>query len=184
MKSTASTRTLLLLRHAKSSWDQAGSADSERPLAPRGIRAAPLIGAEMARRGWRPDQVLCSPARRTRQTWELVAGELAAGALEPPPVRYEPALYLAAPAALLRLIRAAPPDAARLLLVGHNPGLQELAVLLAGRGEGDALARLRAKLPTGGLVVLTLDAGWGSVAAGTAALEAFVTPRDLAGDPE
>lgn len=175
MNSSGSVRTLLLLRHAKSSRDDPAIEDLDRPLAPRGHRAAPLIGAEMARRGWIPERVLCSPARRARETWALVAE-----ALGPAPVTYEPGLYLAAPAALLRLVRDNPAGIGRLLLIGHNPGLQELALLLARPEPGDALDRLRAKLPTAGLAVLELpDGAWGALGAGSARLTAFVTPRDL-----
>jgi phosphohistidine phosphatase len=175
MVSSGSVRTLLLLRHAKSSWDNPGADDFERPLAPRGRRVAPLVGAEMVRRGWLPERVLCSPARRTRETWEL-----ASAALGPVPASFEPGLYLAAPAALLRLVRATPPEVGRLLLIGHNPGLQELGLLLADPRSGEDLVRLRAKLPTAGLVVLSLpDGPWSAVAAGNLRLEAFVAPRDL-----
>jgi phosphohistidine phosphatase len=175
MESSGSTRTLLLLRHAKSSWE-AGVEDFDRPLAPRGRRTAPLIGAEMVRRGWIPEQVVCSPARRARETWDLVAG-----ALGPvPPATFEQGAYLAAPAALLRLVRGVAPEVGRLLVVGHNPGLQELALLLASPDSGAPLERLRAKLPTAGLAVLELPAGpWSALAAGSARLRAFVAPRDL-----
>jgi phosphohistidine phosphatase len=166
---------LLLLRHAKSSWDKPAADDLDRPLAPRGRRTAPLIAAEMARRGWVPELVLCSPARRTRETWDLVAP-----ALGPVPVTYDPGLYLAAPAALLRLVRATAPEVACLLVIGHNPGLQELALLLADPASGDSLGRLRAKLPTAALAVLGQSGGpWSAVAAGGLRLQAFVTPGDL-----
>ena len=174
MDSSGSERTLLLLRHAKSRWAEPRTGDFDRPLAPRGRRSAPLVGAEMVRRGWLPQRVLCSPARRTRETWDLVAA-----VLRPVPATFEPALYLAAPAALLRLVRGTPPEVGCLLLIGHNPGLQELGLLLADPASGDAVGRLRAKLPTAGLAVLRLAEPWSAVAACSLRLEAFVTPQDL-----
>ncbi len=111
-------RQLLLLRHAKSSWDDAKLADFDRPLAPRGLKTAPLMGRELARRGWLPDLALVSPALRTRDTWRLVAAELPKHV----PAEFAEELYEAAPAAILARVRQA--KATSLIVIGHNPGLQ------------------------------------------------------------
>src|SRR5690242_6514131 len=115
-------RRLLLLRHAKSSWSDPGASDHERPLNRRGQEAAPRIGAYLARHRLIPDAVLCSTARRTRETWELVAAEAPAA----PPPRFTEQLYDATPRTLLDVFRRADPAAESLLVVGHNPGLQEV----------------------------------------------------------
>src|ERR1051325_1293346 len=133
-------RRLLLLRHAKSSWSEPGARDHDRPLNRRGQEAAPRVGAYLARHGLIPDRILCSTARRARETWELVAaGEK---------------IYNASPRALVDVFRRADPRAASLLVVGHNPGLQEAATALIASGDLEDRERLREKLPTGGLVVI------------------------------
>ena len=168
-------KTLLLLRHAKSSWDNPGGRDFDRPLAPRGRRSAPLIGFHLRDRQLLPDLVLCSTARRARETYDLMAA--AVGGAE---IRFEQALYLATPATLLRLVRTVPASVDRLLVVGHNPGMEQFAAQLAGGGDAAALDRLAAKFPTTGLAILTFPgADWASIAPGTGQLESFVTPRDL-----
>ena len=168
-------KTLLLLRHAKSSWDNPGGRDFDRPLAPRGRRSAPLIGFHLRDRQLLPDLVLCSTARRARETYDLVVA--AVGGAE---IQFEQALYLAAPATLLRLVQAVPPSVERLLVVGHNPGMEQFAMQLAGGGDVAALDRLRAKFPTAGLAIVTFPVdSWTEIAPGTGQLESFVTPRDL-----
>lgn len=166
--------TILLLRHAKSRWDEPGLADHDRGLAPRGEKAARRIGKTIAARGWRPDLVLCSTARRTRDTWELVEA-----ALPPPPAELKllKGLYLATPSALLAVLRRQPESARTVVLVGHNPGLQGLAVALAGR---TASAALREKYPTGGLARLEFDVErWREIAPGGGRLVEFLRPREL-----
>lgn len=170
-------KRLLLLRHAKSTWDDPSLDDFERPLAPRGRRAAPQMAAVLVERGWAPDAALVSPAARTRETWALVAAALPA----PPEPVFPRALYLASAAVLLDALRHAPAAADSLLLLGHNPGLERLAALLAGPGsDPDALGALRAKFPTAGLAVLETEGGWASLEEGGARLAAFLTPRGLA----
>lgn len=171
-------RTLLVLRHAKSSWNDDSLDDHERPLAPRGRRAAPAMGRWLSEHAPRPDLVLCSDAVRAAQTWDLVASEL------PPPtpeVTHTRAVYLASPGRLLDMVAAVRDDVGTLLLVGHNPGLHQLTVSLAAdRGEPDALNRLQAKLPTGALVHLECDiANWASTEASPWRLLAFQRPKDL-----
>jgi phosphohistidine phosphatase len=165
----------MLLRHAKSDWPT-GVADEKRPLAARGRAEAPLIGAFMARERLRPDLALISPAQRTRETWPLVAAAFA----KPPPQRIEPRLYMAGADGLLDFVRAADADAATLLLLGHNPGLEELAHLLIGGGEREAKKRLAAKFPTAALAVIEFAADdWTELQPHEGTLSHFVTPRSL-----
>ncbi|SMF54077.1 phosphohistidine phosphatase [Tistlia consotensis] len=170
------SRRLYLLRHAKSSWDDPEQREFDRPLARRGRRAASALGRALKARGLRPDLVLCSTAARAQETWRLVAAELPAA----PPLRLLRSLYLAAPSRLLERIRSADPAAETLLLVGHNPGLENLATQLAGPGSAPAaLEALSAKFPTAGLAVFELDGPWDAIAPGTARLVEFVTPKAL-----
>jgi phosphohistidine phosphatase len=174
--------TLVLLRHAKSAWPD--MADHDRPLAPRGIRAAPVMGRWLRDAGLVPDQVLCSTARRARETWQFVQEGLAAT----PPVTFDGRIYDAGAANLLAVIREAPAAAGTLLLIGHNPGIGDLAVLLAaptGAGPGGAgdRERMRAKFQTAAVAVLRFAGTWHELARGQARLTAFVTPRDLGARP-
>ena len=169
-------RRLLILRHAKSSWAELGASDHDRPLNRRGEEAAPRIGAYLRRHKLIPDGVLCSTARRARATWDLVAAEAPAA----PPATYEARLYDATPRTLLDVFRHAPSGAQSVLVVGHNPGLQEVATQLIAAGDLDDRERLREKLPTGGLVVIdfTIE-GWAKLHARSGRLERFVVPRML-----
>ena len=175
---------LVLFRHAKSAWPDVP--DHERPLGSRGIQAAPLMGRWLRDAGLVPDQVLCSTARRARETWQFAQTGLAAA----PPVTFDDRIYEAAATDLLDLIHEAPPTAGTLLLIGHNPAIGDLAVLLAaaafgaaGPGPGGAspadLERMRAKFPTAAIAVLGHAGAWPDLAPRRARLTAFVTPRDL-----
>jgi len=167
---------LWLLRHAKSAWDDPDLDDFARPLAPRGKKACRRLGRHMAERGIRPDLVLCSPAMRTRQTWERVGKRLDKDIA----CRFDPGLYLADRKALQAVVRAAPTDCRELLLIGHNPGLEDLAALLCGSGAGDALDRLITKYPTGGLAEIGFTAKrWAEVTPKSGFLASFVTPAML-----
>ena len=181
-------RTLVLFRHAKSAWPDVP--DHDRPLARRGIRAAPVMGRWLREAGLVPGQVLCSTARRARETWQFAQAGLAAS----PPVTIDVRIYAAAPAALLALIREAPPATGTLLLIGHNPAIEDLARLLAaapgaagpgtaGPRTGDShhsdLDRMRSKFPTAAIAVLRSGGTWHDLAPGRARLTAFVTPGDL-----
>ncbi len=169
------TRRLLLLRHAKSAWPD-GVADHRRPLAGRGRKAAPAIGAFMARQELIPDLALVSTARRAQETWELVAEALPHSV----PVRDAVAIYEVSARAMIDVIRKVEPSVEKLLLVGHNPGMAELALLLAGGGDAEALARLREKFPTAALAVMDFTVEqWSEIAPGTGRLVQFVTPRML-----
>jgi phosphohistidine phosphatase len=169
-------RRLLLLRHAKSSWADPGASDHARPLNRRGEEAAPRIGAYLRRHKLVPDAVLCSTARRARATYELAAAQWPAA----PAVAYVEQVYDATPRALVDVIRAAAPATQSLLLVGHNPGLHEVAKELIASGDPGDRERLREKLPTGGLVVIDFPiADWAKLHARSGRLERFVVPRML-----
>jgi phosphohistidine phosphatase len=168
-------RRLMLLRHAKSDWSAAGQRDIDRPLSARGRNAAAAIGRYMAQHALVPDRAIVSSARRTRETWELIAPAFA----RQPAFGYEPQVYEAPPARLLELVRAAEPSAHTLMLIGHNPGMQELAAMLAATGDGDARRQLE-KFPTGALAILdfAIDV-WGELAPASGRLDRFVLPRAL-----
>jgi len=161
-----------LLRHAKSSWDEPGMADRERPLAPRGRRAAGRVAEHLRAEGVRPDVVLCSTAVRARQTLDIVLP-----ALGEPEVLVEEGLYAGDAEDVLDRLRSLPDATARAMVVGHNPTLQDLALDLAASGRD--LERLREKLPTGALVTLAFGGPWRGLGAGRATLESLVVPRDL-----
>lgn len=170
-------RRLMLLRHAKSDRPP-GVADFDRPLNGRGRKAAPRMGAYLAAEKLRPDHVVVSPACRTRETWEPVREAL--GGLDATLVE---AIYEAPAEALLEVIRSAPEAAACLLLIGHNPGLQDLATTLIGTGPRDLRNRLDLEFPTAALVIVDFDLDdWRDVAPGTGRIERFVAPKDLADD--
>jgi len=169
-------KRLYLLRHAKSDWADSDKVDEDRPLSPRGRRAAPAMGRYMRREGLVPALVLASTARRTEETWELLAPALKADV----PVETSEKLYLASPARLLKSIRAVDDSISSLAIVGHNPGLQALALELTGNGEATAQARMATKYPTGALAIFDFDIDrWMDVAAAGGRLERFVVPRDL-----
>jgi len=170
------TRVLYLLRHAKSSWDEPGLADRDRPLAPRGRKAARRIAEQLAGVAVPPAVVLCSSAVRTRQTLDAILPSLAGD----PEVLVEDGLYGAMADALLVRLRAVPADVPSVLLIGHNPGIGDLAHELAGRGDAAALQRLREGYPTGALATLAIaDDGWAELADGGAELTDYVVPREL-----
>lgn len=170
--------TLLVLRHAKSSWADAGTPDHERPLNARGRRDAPRMGGHLAEAEPRPDRVLCSTALRARQTLEAVQDAQP----DPPPVSFEPELYLAPAGRLLARLQRLDPGDATVLLVGHNPGLADLVHALAGDGEAGAQRRLAEGLKTATLAVLRFEGPWARLAPGGARLAALVRPKDLPPD--
>jgi len=169
-------KQLLLLRHAKSSWDDPALADFDRPLAPRGLKAAPMMGRELARRDWLPDLALVSPALRTRETWRLVSAELPARV----PVEFAEGLFDATAGDILAEVQQAIASAGCLLVLGHNPGLEDLARRLAGpRSDAGARRKLEEKFPTGALARFVVDDGWADLAFGTARLMHCIRPKDL-----
>ncbi|MEU5281436.1 histidine phosphatase family protein [Streptomyces asoensis] len=166
-------RRLVVLRHAKSAWPP-GVPDHERPLGPRGRRDAPAAGRVLAGTGCLPDLALCSTAVRARGTWELAAATWATQ----PPVRFDPRLYGAGAGELLGIVHETPAEVRTLLLVGHNPGLEELVLDLAGDGPADLLDEVRTKFPTSAIAVLTSHGpDWSALAPGTAVLTAAAVPR-------
>ena len=169
-------KTLILMRHAKSSWKDRTLDDHDRPLKKRGRKAAPVMGGWLAERGLIPDRILCSSSRRTRETLDLVRET--APAL--PEAEIVPTLYESAPAAILEELRRLPEDCDSVLVIGHQPGLGELLRLLAGRIRTPELNRSFEKFPTAAVAVLEADtASWGRLAPGTAELTAFAAPREL-----
>lgn len=159
---------LWILRHAKSSWDDPGLEDDERPLAPRGRRACVALRRYCADNGVHPALVLCSTARRARETLEGVLP-----ALGKPVVRFDDACYDATTASWLTTLRGL--DTPSALIVGHNPALHQLALTLAG---GALRAKIEEKLPTGALATFTAE-GWRGLAPRTAELTDVVFPREL-----
>jgi phosphohistidine phosphatase len=166
-------RRLHLLRHAKSSWDDPALRDRDRPLAPRGRKATTRIARWARKHDVRPQLVVSSSAVRARET---LAGVLPG--LGEPEVWTEVALYAASADVLLARVRALPDEAEEAMLVGHNPGLQSLLLLLAE--PGDLRERAAEKLPTGALATLEMDiATWSELEPGGARLVEFVVPREL-----
>ena len=169
----AAMRRLLLLRHAKTERPGPGQRDRDRELVKRGRADAPVIGAYMARHGLVPDLALVSPATRAAETWTLVAAALGT---EPRVLRDE-RIYNAGVEALIGIIRETR-DAHVLLLVGHNPGLHDLAMRLIASGDVGTRERVAEKLPTCGLVVIDLAFDdWSKLHANAGRLERFVSPR-------
>jgi phosphohistidine phosphatase len=166
-------KVLTLLRHAKSGWDDPVARDFDRPLNPRGRRAAATVGREMRRLGLAFDAVVASPARRVIETLEEVGQ--AFGTLAP---RYDERLYLASPETLLEVARATDDQIGHLLLSGHNPGLEELVLRLSAKGPLRSEAEV--KYPTATLAEMRFDvASWRQLRDGGATLARFVRPRDL-----
>jgi phosphohistidine phosphatase len=162
-------KRLFLLRHAKSSWDEEGLADRDRPLAPRGRRATKVMARHLRDEKISPSLVLCSPARRTRETLKEVdpGGEL----------EIEDELYGASETELLERLREVPDATESVMLIGHNPAIHDLALSLAGSGE--RRADMERKFPTGALATLTAPDHWRDLGPGSAELVAFVTPKEL-----
>jgi phosphohistidine phosphatase len=168
-------RILQLLRHAKSNWDGPAGDDHGRVLAPRGQRAATLVGVHLAQQDAAPELVLCSTARRAVETWERAAAQLP----HPPPVELDEALYLASPAQILARVQRVDAAVRRVLVVGHNPGFQALAVQLAGGPGSEGAARV-GKFATGALATFSLRrGGWAELDARATSLTDFVRPADL-----
>jgi phosphohistidine phosphatase len=169
-------RRLILLRHAKSDWSARGLRDEDRPLASRGRVAAPKVATYMAHHGLLPDLVLCSTAARGRETWQLIAEAFDRSFR----VIYEARLYETEPMDMLDVIRSTDNDVHVLLVVGHNPGLRDLAELLIASGDIDARQRLLEKFPTAALAVIDFPVDdWGKLHPEAGRLDRFVVPRQL-----
>ena len=170
-------RELLILRHAKSDWDERAESDFARPLAKRGKKDAPRVGAWMYREGLVPDLVVSSPAERARQTTEAVCKGLD---YKRKAVVWDQAVYEATLADLLGLLSRLPAHAKTVLLVGHNPGIEELLIYLAG-DEIDEFGGGKL-LPTAALARLEMPDDWSNLAPGCAQLVNLTLPRTLRGD--
>ena len=168
-------RTLFLLRHAKSSWAESGP-DHDRPLAPRGSRAARAIADHLTSAGIRPALILCSTAVRTRQTLEALRPALEDRSV----VHVERELYGADADEILERLHGVDADVASVMVIAHNPGLQDLAIELAGDGDHTAVGQLHAKFPTAALATLDLGAtDWAHLGARQAYLTSLVLPKQL-----
>lgn len=169
-------KTLTLLRHAKSTWDDPVARDFDRPLNKRGRKAAQTVGREMRSLGLAFDQVIASPAVRVIETIADIE-EGYGTALAP---AYDPRLYLASAATLLDLIRGTGDSAESLLIVGHNPGLEMLALMLTGEAGERLRDELALKYPTATIAEITLPVpNWAEVREGAGTLARFIRPRDL-----
>jgi phosphohistidine phosphatase len=166
-------RHLLLVRHAKSSWDDDGLTDRDRPRAPRGRDALPIMREHLARRPTSVGLVLCSPARRAIDTLEGIRASLPADA----EVSVEDDLYGASTFGLLERLRALDDAVRGVMVVGHNPTLQHLGELLAGSGAPAALEQLGTKFPTGAIATLTFDGAWPALDRAVARLDELFMPR-------
>jgi phosphohistidine phosphatase len=155
--------TLVIVRHAKSAWPD-GVPDEKRPLNKRGRRDAPAVGRWLRKQIGRPRAVVCSPATRTRQTWELVADELDKA---PDPV-FDTRVYEASAKKLLAVVRDLPDGAGPAVLVGHNPGVADLVELLTGESP---------EMKTSAIAVLNVAGSWADAKPGGAELVAYATPR-------
>jgi len=169
-------RRLFLLRHAKAEKSEPGTKDSARVLIDRGRKDAAKIGAYMAAHALVPDRVILSPAARTQETWKY-----AAAAFHPAPAAMSAEkIYDATPHSIMAVIKDAPAAAHTLMVIGHNPGLYELALMLIAAGDVDARERLREKLPTSGLVIIDFAFdNWNKLHPQSGRLERFISPKSL-----
>jgi len=170
-------KTLTLLRHAKSGWDDPVARDFDRPLNPRGRRGARLMGQHMRDLGLRYDLVIASPALRVVETldevWEGYGRSVHA--------ELDKRVYLASAATLLDVVQDVPDDADTILVSGHNPGMEDLVLLLVpDRADDEARDRVEEKFPTAALAEIVFDVDhWADVKAGSGRLARFIRPRDL-----
>lgn len=168
---------LFLLRHAKSSWDEAGLADYDRPLNIRGKSSAPIMGRHMADHALMPDRILCSGSRRTRETFAgilpFIKGDFDAKFLR--------SIYSGMAMTYAPILKTHGGTAKTLMLIGHNPTIQETALSLIGRGNPDLIEQIREKFPTAGLAVIDFDEldDWARLAEGTGRIVAFFRPREI-----
>jgi phosphohistidine phosphatase len=157
------SRRLVVVRHAKSAWPD-GVPDAQRPLNKRGRRDAPAAGRWLRDQVGQVDAVVCSPATRTRQTWELIAAELDGA----PAPAFDERVYAAAAETLFAVVRGISDDVGSALLVGHNPGVADLVAMLADE---------ELEMKTSAIAVLGLTGPWADAQPGGATLIAYATPR-------
>lgn len=171
-------KTLLLLRHAKSSWDNPVARDFDRPLNDRGRKAAKRMGGYMMKQGLAPDYILCSPSVRTTQTLDILLPYFSST----PEAEFPEGLYHGGPEGLMAAIKTAPAESNRLLVIGHNPGMQALAMQLSALEDSNRKGqrRIEEKYPTAALSCYALDIdSWKDAAPDKARLDRFITPKDL-----
>lgn len=169
-------KTLILLRHAKSGWDDPVARDFDRPLNAKGERAAEAMGRHARAIGLTFDRMIASPAKRVSETLDHFATGYGA-AIAP---EWDRRVYLASPGTLLDIVHEQPDSTDRLMIVGHNPGLEELVLDLVPEGGDDRLrALVELKYPTAAIVVMTVGEHWGDAGTGSARLARFVRPRDV-----
>ncbi|PTS90865.1 histidine phosphatase family protein [Sphingomonas sp. HMWF008] len=168
-------KTLTLLRHAKSDWNDPAQRDFDRGLNGRGRRAAAVIGVYLRSSGMAFDHIVASPAVRVVETLEQL--EQAYGETLAPV--WDRRIYLASAVTLLDVAQEMPAEASHVLLVGHNPGLEDLALWLVPESADPPRVALEAKYPTATIAELTFEGGWRDLAPGAARLARFVRPRDL-----
>ena len=169
------TRSLYVMRHAKSSWKDSSVPDFERPLASRGERAARSMGHWLARARPSPELVLCSTATRAVQTCQLITEPLGNSIK----VHFEDGLYGASGTALLIRLRALPDKVKSVLLIDHNPGVQDLLIELASQGDPVRLEEVRAGFPTCAVATLRVSGHWSELGPSTACVKGLVMPSTL-----
>ena len=175
MNKSSKRKRLMLFRHAKSAWLE-GLDDHERPLSDRGRKAAPVIGHYLAKARLQPDLVLVSTARRAQETWSRATRAMK-GPIETESRRD---LYMASADTLLDVIHGVDASVGTLMLVGHNPGLEDLARMLMRDLGGEPGKRMREKYPTAAIALLSFEvASWADVAPETGSLDRFVTPKSI-----
>jgi phosphohistidine phosphatase len=166
-------RRLLLIRHAKSAWDDSSLSDHDRPLAPRGLEALPRLCDHLARAECQAEMVLCSSSRRTVQTLDGIRVAFAERATS----EVDPDLYLASAATLLARLRDVDSRVQCAMTIGHNPGMQELALLLVSAGNAGMREQLLTKFPTAAAATLSFDGQWADLSPGTARIDDLFMPR-------
>jgi phosphohistidine phosphatase len=168
----ANERTLVIVRHAKSSWDFDVD-DHKRPLSARGRRDADALGRLLSQRSLRPDLVLCSTATRTRQTWDYAK----AGGATSGEVQYVREIYHAWVPELLAMIREVPEQIHTLLVLGHAPGIPDLVEHLCVRTDSTDWTQMDSKFPTSALAIVNVPGAWAELGKGRAELGSFMVPR-------
>ncbi|MBT6361710.1 MAG: histidine phosphatase family protein [Rhodospirillaceae bacterium] len=171
-------KTLYLLRHEKSSWEDPHWDDFDRPLAPRGIKACKQMKAYLKQNKIKPDLIICSPAERARETYMRIAGAFS----RKTEIKFEHTLYDANSQTLLKRLRRVDRKVSSIMMIGHNTALEHFALALTSGTETKSLARMRKKYPTLALASIKFQRGtWASASPGCARLSDFVVPRDLKG---
>lgn len=174
-------RRVMLLRHAKSSWDPMDLDDIDRPLAVRGRLSAPLLGRYIHRQKLEPDLVLCSSAIRARQTWELISAEWdQTNAAKRPQLEMRSSFYLARPAALMSALQRIDDEVVSVMIIGHNPGMEQFALQVVGAEKTHAFRKMQKKFPTAALAVIGFAVeSWSALTFGSGKLFCFIRPKDL-----